>query len=85
MTSQDTISAQEMAQRLGVTTQTVYNYIERGFIRGTRVRRGLRPRIVVLRSDFEAALPGLVAMGDLDEGNRIGDESRTPTMEAAIA
>lgn len=85
MTEQGTISAQEMAQRLGVTTQTVYNYIEKGLIRGTRQRRGLRSRYVVLRADFDTALPQLLAMGDVAGGGTIGDESQQPRTEALAA
>jgi len=81
----DTITVQEMAQRLGVTTASVYNYIERGIIRSKRVRRGLRERIIVLRADFEAALPNL--SGDLDSGSTINsnipEDARTPSLAAA--
>lgn len=50
---QETIGVQEMAKRLGVTSASIYNYIEQGIIRGTKVPRGLSHRIVVLRADFE--------------------------------
>ena len=76
MADQETISVPEMARQLGVTTASIYNYIERGIIRGKRVRRGLRERIVVLRVDFEAALPNLT--GDVDAGEAKADSSYNP-------
>jgi excisionase family DNA binding protein len=86
MADQETISVQEMAQRLGVTPASIYNYIERGIIRSKRVRRGLSHRIIVLRTDFEAALPSL--SGDLDAGDildsNIPDGIRTPGHAASV-
>lgn len=66
MDRQDMIGAMEMAQRLGVTTATVYNYIKDKRIPSTRVRRGLRFRVVVLRADFEAVVERLMS-GEFDE------------------
>jgi hypothetical protein len=85
MADQETISVPEMARQLGVTTASIYNYIERGIIRSKRVRRGLSHRIIVLRVDFEAALPSL--SGDVDAGGRIDsntpEDARTPSLAAA--
>lgn len=79
MTDKETIGVQEMAQRLGVTPQTIYNYLERGIIPGQRVRRGLRTRFVVLRADFDAAYTRLMSAG----GDTIDDNIRTPMPAAA--
>jgi len=85
MPDRETISVPEMARELGVTTASIYNYIERGFIRGKRVRRGLSHRIVVLRSDFEAARPKLMGGGDGTGGDSEynSNESRSSGLVAA--
>lgn len=86
MTDQEIISVQDMAKRLGVTTASIYNYIERGIIRSKRVRRGLSHRIVVLKVDFEAAVPKLT--GDVDGGDildsNIPDSIRAPGHAAKV-
>lgn len=86
MAQEETITVQKMAEILGVTTASVYNYIDRGIIRSKRVRRGLRERIIVLRTDFEAALPSL--SGDLDSGDildpNVPDSIRTPGHAASV-
>lgn len=86
MAEEKTISVPDMARRLGVTNASVYNYIDRGIIRSKRVRRGLRERIVVLLSDFEAALPRLT--GEIDSGDILDsntpEDARTPSLAAAF-
>lgn len=80
----ETIGVQEMAQRLGVTPQTVYNYIDRGLIPSAKMRRGLRSRIVVLRADFDRVYDSLTT-GPLDRDGTIqesDDKLATPSHAA---
>ena len=83
MDKQNTIGALEMAQRLGVSPATVYNYINAGRIPSARVRRGMRFRLEVLRSDFEAVAAQL-ASGEFDKPKRNSEGQQNPSLNVAF-